>query len=239
MPTVRRVTDPHDPAIAAFGALQEQVYFEPDMLIPAPYIGQLLGQPGADRHNALLVVEDGADVLGGSLFHYLAAAGAGFGSFMGVAASARGRGLARQLHEARWQVLDDLSDGACTALFIDVVSPERLSADQRQAEAAVGSDPHARRRAFGALGFGTVDLRYEQPLGGEHGGPVTDLDLLCCPRRPAPEVPTALVVATMLAYWTPWMGARRAQTAAAQLEDRAAGRASLALLPAWASPALG
>lgn len=236
MPTVRRVTDPHDPAIAAFGALQEQVYFEPEMLIPGQYIGAMLARPGADRRDALLVVEAAGEVLGGSLFHYLPAAGAGFGSFLGVAVGARGRGLARQLHEARWRTLMALSDGRCAALFIDVVSPERLSPAQRQAEVAVGSDPMQRRRAFQALGFRTVDVRYEQPVGGEHGGPVTDLDLLCCPRQPGPEVPTALVVATMQAYWTPWMGQQRAQAAARQLESRAGGRPSLPLLPAWTSP---
>ena len=120
-PSVRHVTDPHDPAIAAFGALQERVYFEPDMLIPAAYIGQMLARPGADqpgadrygadRYDALLVAEDGGELVGGSLFHYLAAAGAGFGSFLGVAPQARGQGLARLLHEARWRTLIELSGG--------------------------------------------------------------------------------------------------------------------------------
>jgi len=43
---LRRVTDPHDPAIEAFGHLQDRVYFEPDMLIPARYIAMMLAQTG-------------------------------------------------------------------------------------------------------------------------------------------------------------------------------------------------
>ncbi len=236
-PTIRRVTDPKDPVIPQFGQLQSQVYFEPDMLIPARYIALMLADPG-DRVNFLLVAEEGGDLLGGTVFHYLPAAGSGFSSFMGVARAARGRGVARALHEARWAALNEAAGGQAAGVFIDVVSPERLSAHEREAEAAVGSDPLARRRTFQALGFRTVDLRYEQPVGGENGGPVTNMDLLFCPSQPTQTVPVALVVATMRAYWTPWMGPDRAAREAGHLAERAGGQRDVPLLDAWRSPAM-
>ena len=59
---------------------------------------------------------------------------------------------------------------------------------------------------------------------------MTILDLLYCPREPADSVPTALVVATMQAYWSPWLGKTNARRHARELESRAEGRTSLALV---------
>ncbi len=235
---IRRVTDPADPAIAAFGRLQDQVYFEPEMLIPARAISHLIGQRGA-RQNVLLLAEEDGRLLGGSFFHYLPESGTGFSSFLGVDRMARGRGVARQLHDARWQALRDASGGQCRALFIDVVNPLRESAGQRQQEQQAGSDATVRRQSFHALGFRTVDLAYEQPVGGddpglEGGGPVSDMDLLAYLPGTPPTLPAALVGATMRAYWTPWLGPQRAGKAALKLE---AGQGEVRLLPAWEGPA--
>jgi hypothetical protein len=114
-------------------------------------------------------------------------------------------------------------------VFIDVVNPTRMTARQLDRERHVGSDPYARRRVFERLGFRQVDIRYEQPVGGPDGGPVTDLDLLFCPHQPADSVPTRLVVATMRAYWTPWLG-ESVDRHVAELERRARGRTDLALV---------
>lgn len=230
------MTDPADPAIRAFGTLQEGAYFDPDMLIPAQYIGQMLGEQmlgGTDeRRNFLLVAEEDGALLGGTLFHHLAAPGVGFSSFMAVEAAARGRGIARKLHEGRFELLDRAAGRAVPGVFIDVVNPARLDADEKAREAAVGSDPFARRRAFARLGFLQVDLRYEQPLGGPGGGPVTSMDLLFCPHEPAQpaSLPVQLVADTMRAYWTPWMGRARAAQYAAELAARSNGREQVALI---------
>jgi hypothetical protein len=107
-----------------------------------------------------------------------------------------------------------------------------MSAADRERERTVGSDPWDRRHAFAHLGFRQVDIRYQQPVGGPDGGPVTILDLLFCPREPAETISTALVAATMEAYWSGWMGERAAHRYALELAGRAEGKSTLALIPA-------
>lgn len=225
------MTDPWDPAIAGFGRVQAAVYFDPGALIPARYIPQMLREQEGPRHNLLLVAEDDAGkVVGGALFHYLAATNVGFSSFMGVARAARGQGIARQLHAQRLRVLDEVAGRPVDGVFIDVVSPARLTPEEREVERRVGSDPLTRRQTFERLGFRQVDVEYQQPLGGPDGGPVTNLDLLFCPRTPRDTIPTELVVGTMQAYWSGWMGEQRARRFADQLKQRARGRSALALV---------
>ena len=226
---IREIEDPDDPALAAFGQLQRKVYFEPDALIPGQYFGALLRSRSSARANFIVVAERGGDVLGGTLFHYLGSAGTGFSSFMGIARSARGHGIARRLHERRFAVLDRAAGSPVPGVFIDVVNPERLTERELERERAVGSDPVVRRRIFERLGFRQVAIRYEQPAGGPNGGPVTNLDLLFCPRQPAQTVPTRLVLATMRAYWTGWLG-DAAERHVVELERRAGGRDELELI---------
>jgi GNAT superfamily N-acetyltransferase len=231
--TVREVVDPHDQAIAGFGQMQTAAYFAPETLIPGRYIPQLLDQSGHTRarRNFLVVAELDDRVVGGTLFHWLADAGSGFSSFLGVDRSHRRQGIARRLHEARLALLDRTASPIQPGVFIDVVSPTRLPPDELEREHRVGSDPRQRRAAFAHLGFRQVDVRYEQPVGGPNGGPVTILDLLYCPREPADTVPTALVGATMRAYWTPWLGAAEASRHARELESRAHGQSAIRLIP--------
>ncbi|AFZ66571.1 GNAT family N-acetyltransferase [Deinococcus peraridilitoris] len=231
MTSLRRVTEPHDPVIRAFGTLQSSAYFEPDMLIPASYIARLLEWQTPERKNFLLVAEDAALLRGGTVFHLFADLNVGFSSFLAVAQEARGQGLARRLHDARFQLLDEAAGQPVLGVFIDVVNPERLSPADFEAEAAVGSDPFERRRVFGRLGFGQVDIRYEQPVGGPGGGPVTNMDLLFCPRQPLTSLPTDLVADTMRTYWTPWLGEERARRHARELAGRAGSARELRLLP--------
>ncbi|MER3462783.1 MAG: hypothetical protein C4342_07345 [Armatimonadota bacterium] len=152
--------------MGAFGKLQRQVYFGSEMLIPPTVIRALLGVPMSGRSNFLVVAEQDGTVVGGTFFRYLKKPNTGFSSFMGIAHAVRGKGIARQLHEARFAVLDEAAGGRVEGIFIDVVAPERLSAEELRGERSVGSDPVQRRQAFAALGFRRVDLRYEQPVGG-------------------------------------------------------------------------
>ncbi len=228
---VRRVTDPHDPALSAFGRIQEAGYYAPDMLIPAAAFGQLIAHQSGERRNVILVAEQEGAVVGGTLFHLLPS-GAGFSSFMGVALAARGSGAARALHQARLRIIRDAGGVGC---FADAVHVSALSAEDLAAEARVDSDPALRRVKLGALGFRTVDVAYWQPVGGEDGGPLKDLDLLYCPLEPAGTVPLKLVSATLRAYWQSWLGPERATREARALEGRAL-RDPLPLLPATERP---
>lgn len=227
---VRRVTNPLDPVIGAFGKLQRRVYFEADMLMPASVIRMMLGVPMVGRSNFFLVVEEDGELLGGTVFHYFAKPNTGLSSFMGVAPQARGRGVARKLHEARFATLDEAAGGKVEGVLIDVVNPSRLTPEELEAERRVGFDPVTRRKIFQALGFRQVDVEYQQPVGGPGGGPVTNMDLLYCPHQPAETVPTRLVVETLRAYWTPWLGPGAAGRHAEALRKRAKGEV-LALLP--------
>jgi GNAT superfamily N-acetyltransferase len=226
--------------------LQRQVYFEADLLIPPTVIRAMLGLPEGGRGNFLVVAEEEGAVVGGTFFHYLRKPNTGFSSFMGVALSARGRGIARRLHQKRFAVLDAAAGGRVEGVFIDVVAPERLTPEELEAERRVGSDPVGRRRAFAALGFRRVDIGYEQPVGGPNGGPVTNLDLLYCPHERAGTVSErvletegaslqeaaeiglrpirlSLVLETLRAYWSPWLGPGRAGREVEKLRQRAGG----------------
>lgn len=232
---IRQVLEPADPAIRQFGRLQERTYGDPEMLIPAEVLPRLLATQGSERRNLMLVATEGEVVVGGALFHYLAGPNTGFSSYLAVAQEWRGRGLARQIHEARFALLDEVAEahvGAPVAgLFIDVVAPERLTPEELLQERAVGSDPVVRRQVFQRLGFRRVDVAYEQPAEGSGGVAVTNMDLLYCPRRPSEWVATELVVETMRAYWRSWIGPAAADRNAAELERRCGG-ARVPLRPA-------
>ena len=227
---IREVTDPHDPAIAGFGRVQRAVYFAPETLIPGEYIPRMIASDGSDgvRRNFLVVAEREGQVVGGALFHWLAEADSGFSSFMGVMREMRGHGIARRLHDERFRMLDAAAGHEVPGVFIDVVNPARMSPEDLKREQQAGFDPWNRRRVFEHLGFRQVDIYYEQPVGGPHGGPVTNLDLLYCPREPTDSVETSRVLATLRAYWASWVpdAARHLR----ELGERAQGSTRLALL---------
>lgn len=229
---VRRVTDPQDPALAAFGEIQERSYYAPETLIPPAAFGRLVvGGGRGPRRDRILVAQDPAGrVLGGTVYHLLPQAG--FSSFLAVAPEARGQGVAHALNAAR---LEDVRAHGLAGLFADSVFAGRQSPEARAAEARIGTDPQARRRALHALGYRTADLPYWQPVGGEGGGPVTDLDLLFHPLGGADTVPTALVAATLEAYWSGWLGRERARQEAEALAQRT-GQERVRLLPATETP---
>lgn len=225
MAVIRPIRDPADPAILKFGQLQERTYGDPEMLIPAAFLPRLLTTQSRERRNLMLVAEEGEAVVGGVVFHYFPGPNTGFSSYLAVAHEARGEGLARRLHEARFALLDaEAGDQAPVAgLFIDVVAPERLTPEELAQERAVGSDPVVRRAIFHRLGFRRVDVAYEQPAEGSGGEAVTNMDLLYCPHTPADQVPTELVVETMRAYWAPWLGKKAADRNAGELRRRCGG----------------
>jgi hypothetical protein len=163
---VRRVLNPLDKAVAAFAKMQSEVYFDPEALIPVGMIRMMLATPMVGRNNVLLVAEANEQFLGGVMFHYLKKPNTGFSSFMGTTLEARGRGVARVLHDARLSTLNDIAGKQIEGLFLDSVNPERLTKAELEAEKAVAADPFKRWEVFQHLGFRKVDIRYEQPVGG-------------------------------------------------------------------------
>jgi hypothetical protein len=227
---VRRITNPLDKAVTAFAKMQSQVYFDPDALIPAGAIRMMIATPMLGRHNVLLVAEDAEQFLGGVLFHYLKKPNTGFSSFMGTTLESRGKGVARKLHDARLRTLNEIAGKQIEGLFLDSVNPVRLTKEELEAERQVGADPYKRWQVFQHLGFRKVDIGYEQPVGGPQGGPITNMDLLFCPAVPSVTITTQIVLETMKAYWTPWLGPIAAQQHSRELKERANGE-RLELLP--------
>ncbi|WP_019010675.1 N-acetyltransferase [Deinococcus aquatilis] len=226
--TVRRVTDPTDPALPAFGRVQDESYYDPDSLMPPQMFPRLVSGP----RNRVLVAEDsGGQVLGGTVFHLME--GAGFTSFTGVARQAQGRGVGWALHAAK---LEEVRAAGLAGIFADSVFGGRQDEADRKAEAEAGSSATARRAALHAWGLRTVDIPYWQPVGGPNGGPLTDLDLLYQPLDGSDTVSLTLVTQTLQTYWNGWLGQKRAAQEAQALADRAhAERADadhLRLLPA-------
>jgi GNAT superfamily N-acetyltransferase len=226
---MRLITDPDDPAIVAFGRVQESSYPEPENLIPVSFLSRMIQWRDANRANFLLVAEEDGIVLGGSVFHLMVVPNTGFSSFLGVVREARGRGIARSLHESRFRVLDDiaqrLGNPVVDGVFIDVLNPGRMSAHEFDLEQSVGSDPFTRRKIFGKFGFRRVDIAYQQPTGGPNGGPITNLDLLYCPHpgTDASSVPLEKVLGTLRAYWSAWLNEDRINTALERLRKLSPG----------------
>jgi GNAT superfamily N-acetyltransferase len=237
MVTTRLITDPKDPAIAAFGRVQDSSYSEPENLIPVSFLPRMIQWRDSNRANFLLVAEEDGAVLGGSVFHFMTAPNAGFSSFLGVSREVRGRGIARLLHESRFRVLDDaaqaLGKPVVDGVFIDVMNPKRMSAEEFTLEQAVGSDPRTRLKVFGKFGFRRVDISYQQPTGGPNGGPITNLDLLYCPHpgTDAQSVPLEKVFGTLRAYWAAWLSEDRINTALERLRQLSPG-SDVPLVPA-------
>jgi GNAT superfamily N-acetyltransferase len=227
------VSSPRDAAIRAFGQLQRETYFDAGSLIPGEFIPRMLGARGGKRENHLIVAERRGEVVGGTFFHLLRDANSAFSSFMGVRATARGLGLARAMHEARFRTLDEVDARPVPGIFIDVAALDRLPPSEIEAERRFGFDPPKRIAVFGALGFRKVDVPYRQPVGGPDGGPLTTLDLLYCPRDPrATHVSAHLVAQTMRAYWVAWLGEETSQREAERLESFSR-EGQFALLPEY------
>jgi GNAT superfamily N-acetyltransferase len=234
---VRRVTDPHDPALAAFGRIQEASYYAPDMLIPPEAFGSLLRGASRDREDRILVAETPrGEVLGGTVYSLLPRTGLGgaaFNSFLGVSPAAQGRGVGRAVWQ---QALEDVRAAGLAGMFADSVYGERQTAEERAAEARTGTDPVTRRRALHALGLRTVDVPYWQPVGGPDGGPLKDLDLLYQPAARdvagGDTVALDLVTAALRSYWRGWLGQDCAEREARALAERAGHVPELPLRPA-------
>ena len=127
------------------------------------------------------------------------------------------------MHDARLATLNEIAGKMIEGVFLDSVNPERLTQEELEEEKSVGADPYQRWQVFQRLGFRKVNIRYEQPVGGSNGGPVTNMDLLFCPSVISDTIATETVIQTMTSYWTPWLGPMAAKHHAKELRKRTAG----------------
>ena len=208
---VREVTDPDDPAIAGFGEMQNAAYFAPETLDPGAVHPSPAG--GADRRAPQLSHRGGDGRAGrgwravsfsgrgGQWLFQLPRGGALVSPAWGCAALARGTPA------GCWSELLRAASPACSSTWstLRACLLQSSSASARPARtpgiAAAPSSTWASNRWT----FAT-----SSPSAARTAGPVTILDLLFCPRSPsATGTDTSLVVATMRAYWSPWLRRRR------------------------------
>lgn len=169
----------------------------------------------AGREFRVLVAENEAgQVIGGSVFSYVPRTNCGFSEYLVLEPHRRGRGLGRELFDARLAMLDALAKAngqvRCRGLFIEVDSPTRMPAAVLEAERALGMDPEERLRIFAHFGFRRVDLPYFQPPLGPGKAPVEYLDLLFAPSpwtEPVGVLPVALILETLAPIWSAWTDA--------------------------------
>lgn len=186
---IREVTDPFDTDVERFADLLKATFADQNICLGADRMQEFLAaSPGPERSFHLLVVRDGDEVLGGTLFSSIARTAAGFSEYMVLSPSIRGKGVSRLLFEGRRAVLDRAAQArgmpAATGIFIEVESPLRTPEAFVEHERITAIDIVERRRYFKHLGFYQVDIPYQQPPLGAGQAPVDYLDLLFQPWDP-------------------------------------------------------
>ncbi len=236
---LERVTHPADPALGALSALLERALADPDTLLGADRLRELVAETAHDREFVVLVARLGDAVVGGTVFSYVPATNCGFSEYIVASPERRGAGLGRRLFDARKALLDARAKMsghlACRGLFIEVDSPLRTPSAFLEAEQATALDARERLRIFDHLGFRRVDIRYVQPPLGRHKPAVTYLDLLFAPWGAQADpllvsegtVPAAWVLLTVEPIWRAWAPAAVADGLAALRAQIGDGRVAL------------
>jgi GNAT superfamily N-acetyltransferase len=246
---VKQINSPDDPDLADLSALMDITFPDPNSVLGLDRMREFLAanRPGASRRFCILVATDprrAGAVVGGSVFSHVVRSNCGFSEYILADPAARGRGLGRQLFEARKEILDTearrLGHDACWGVFIEVDNPERLPAHFAAAERETALDSWARLRLFDHLGFRRVEVPYVQPPLAPDKQAVDYMDLLFAPWHPAAvasaRIPAGWIFETLEAVWSAWTAST--ETAAlylANLRPRVRG-AEVALLPAYREP---
>lgn len=206
-----RADHPDDPRLAELARLLNATFPDPDSVLGLDRIQEFLQANQADgpRRFCVLVAQQNAAVVGGTIFSYVARSNCGFSEYIVVDAAVRGSGIGRKLFDARKALLDAEAGrhgvATCRGLFIEVDSPERTPVDLVEAERQTALDPRQRLRMFHRLGFRRVDLAYVQPPLAPDKHAVDYLDLLFAPWDADPGwIPSEWIFDTLEPIWSAW-----------------------------------
>jgi len=210
--SIQLVTDASDNRLAQLSALLNATFPDPNTVLGLDRMQEFLAanREDAARRFCVLVAEDGGRVTGGAVFSYVVRSNCGFSEYIIADLAVRGRGLGRQLFDARKALLDAEAARrghvASNGLFIEVDNPERTPADFAEAERATSLDTLERLRLFDHLGFRRVNLPYVQPPLAKGKLAIDYMDLQFAPWHPASlqHIPADWVFDTVEPVWSAW-----------------------------------
>jgi GNAT superfamily N-acetyltransferase len=214
---LRQIDSPDDPALTELSALLDVTFADPNAVLGLERMQEFLAanRPGAARRLCILVATDSTQagaVIGGSVFSYVVRSNCGFSGYLVADRAVRGRGIGRQLVDARKKVLDSEArrhgHDACQGVFIEVDNPDREPAHFAAAERETALDGWERLRLFDHLGFRRVDVPYLQPSLAPDKHPIDYMDLLFAPWQPEAlanaRIPTGWILDTLEVIWSAW-----------------------------------
>jgi GNAT superfamily N-acetyltransferase len=243
-PRIKQIDSPDDPDLEDLSNLMDVTFADPNIVLGLERMREFLAanRPGAPRRFCILVATDPARagaVVGGSVFSHVPHSNCGFSEYIVADGVARGRGIGRQLFEARKEVLDTearrFGYDACRGLFIEVEHPDRVPADFAAIERETALEGWERLRLFHHLGFRRVQVPYVQPPLAPDKQPIDYMDLLFAPWQAeaasSGRIPTEWIFDTLEAIWSAWSP----DTAATYLDNlkQRVGTLEVSLQPAW------
>jgi GNAT superfamily N-acetyltransferase len=208
---IEDVTDPTDPRLPKLAALLNATFPDPNTVLGLDRMQEFLANngPRAARRFCVLVAEHNGEVVGGTIFSYVGRSNCGFSEYIVADRAVRGRGLGRELFNARKALLDAEAErrgnARCHGLFIEVDNPERTPSAFADAERETALDSRERLRLFDHLGFRRVGVPYVQPPLAQGKQAIDYMDLLFAPwGSEAQQIPSQWVFDTLEAIWSAW-----------------------------------
>ena len=159
------------------------------------------GWYGANNYHVLLA-RSGGEVIGGSVFDYLAAPNAGVIEFLFTRADRRRKGFGRALLDATLRILERDARAAGKRRLQAVVA--EMNDPFRPAATPDDMDPFERAAIWGGWGFGRLDFPYVQPALSRGQRAVANLALVVKLRPAAPASVDSSWLMEVIAGYMQW-----------------------------------
>lgn len=159
------------------------------------------GWYGANSYHVMLMRQNG-EVVGGSVFDYLAKPNAGVIEFLFTRPARRRRGLGRALLDATSRVLERDARSANGKPLRAIVA--EMNDPFRPVETPDNMDPFQRAEIWGKWGFGRLEFPYVQPALSRRQQPVECLALMARLRGGAPMKVSADWVMDVIGEYMRW-----------------------------------